>query len=419
MEALYPTMEEGRIVKWLKREGEPVKTGDTLAEVETDKAVMELVARADGVLRQVAASEGQTVPVGTVVAIIAGPGEVDVGATGAGRVAAPAAPPAGAPAPARRDERQEPATLLTPAARAAAPGAAATAARAAPAAPAAPADATRVKASPLARRIARETGVDLQLVTGSGPGGRVVRRDLDGASATTVGATAARGSSRLRRRSPHPDPEDDREAPRLLPRPYPPLLPHDRGGHGAGGRGARRPQPTAGRSGQGFLHRHHPQSDGPRAPQTPRVQRLVPGRPYSLLERGAHRHGRRAGRWAYHTGDSRCRREVARRDQSGGEGARRADPEPAPPAGRVHRVHVLGVEPGDVRHRSIHRGDQSSRSGDHRGGVDHATASGGGRSGRAAPPRTDHDELRSPGDRRRDGGGVPQDVEGDARRRVS
>jgi pyruvate/2-oxoglutarate dehydrogenase complex dihydrolipoamide acyltransferase (E2) component len=59
MEALSPTMEEGRIVKWHKREGEPVKTGDTLAEVETDKAVMELVARADGVLRQVAAAEGQ------------------------------------------------------------------------------------------------------------------------------------------------------------------------------------------------------------------------------------------------------------------------------------------------------------------------------------------------------------------------
>src|SRR5207247_8132018 len=75
MEALSPTMEEGRLVKWHKREGDAVKTGETLAEVETDKAVMDLVARADGVLRQVAVTEGQTVPVGNVVAVIEAPGE--------------------------------------------------------------------------------------------------------------------------------------------------------------------------------------------------------------------------------------------------------------------------------------------------------------------------------------------------------
>src|SRR5438876_10480709 len=74
MEALSPTMEEGRLVKWHKREGDAVKTGETLAEVETDKAVMELVARADGVLRQVAVAEGQTVSVGSVVAVMAAPG---------------------------------------------------------------------------------------------------------------------------------------------------------------------------------------------------------------------------------------------------------------------------------------------------------------------------------------------------------
>ncbi len=73
-------MEEGRVVKWHKRDGDPVKTGETLAEIETDKAVMDLVARADGVLRQVAAAEGQTVAVGSVVAVIASPGET-VGAT--------------------------------------------------------------------------------------------------------------------------------------------------------------------------------------------------------------------------------------------------------------------------------------------------------------------------------------------------
>src|SRR5437868_14907926 len=90
MEALSPTMEEGRVAKWHKREGDAVKAGETLAEVETDKAVMDLVARADGVLRQVAVAEGQTVPVGSVAAVSASPGEA------LGAAPAPAAP--GAPA---------------------------------------------------------------------------------------------------------------------------------------------------------------------------------------------------------------------------------------------------------------------------------------------------------------------------------
>ena len=168
MEALSPTMEEGRVAKWHKREGDAVKTGETLAEVETDKAVMELVARADGVLRQVAVAEGQTVPVGSVVAIIAAPGEA-------------AAAPAGAP--------------LRPAAT---PGSAAVAERPptpaaapAPSVPTAVAEATRVKASPLAKRIAKERGMDLQQVTGSGPGGRVVIRDLQAAAAAPTAATPA------------------------------------------------------------------------------------------------------------------------------------------------------------------------------------------------------------------------------------
>jgi pyruvate dehydrogenase E2 component (dihydrolipoamide acetyltransferase) len=135
------------VVKWLKRDGDAVKTGETLAEVETDKAVMDLVARADGVLRQVAAAEGQTVAVGSVVAVIAAPGEA-VGA-------APASAPKPAPAPPGSGERGAvPSTAV-------------------------PADATRVKASPLARRIAKEAGVDLKLVTGTGPGGRVTKRDLE------------------------------------------------------------------------------------------------------------------------------------------------------------------------------------------------------------------------------------------------
>src|SRR2546423_4489977 len=164
MEARSPTMEEGRVVKWHKRDGDPVKTGETLAEVETDKAVMDLVARADGVLRQVAAAEGQTVAVGSVVAVIAAPGET-VGATVA------AAPPP-APVPSRsgmRDAGNEmrdtgygmrDAGSVVPA----------------------PTDVTRVKASPLAQRMAREAGVHLTLVSGSGPGWRVVKRDVEGSA---------------------------------------------------------------------------------------------------------------------------------------------------------------------------------------------------------------------------------------------
>src|SRR5437016_7103482 len=160
MEALSPTMEEGRVVKWHKRDGDPVKAGETLAEVETDKAVMDLVARADGVLRQVAAAEGQTVAVGSVVAVIVSPGE----AVGAVPAAAAPATPSGS----GKREAGNVATVTAPAPVAVTPLPVAAAA-----------EATRVKASPLARRIAKEAGVDLKLVTGTGPGGRVTKRDLE------------------------------------------------------------------------------------------------------------------------------------------------------------------------------------------------------------------------------------------------
>jgi pyruvate dehydrogenase E2 component (dihydrolipoamide acetyltransferase) len=175
MEALSPTMEEGRLVKWTKKEGDAVKTGDTLAEVETDKAVMELVARADGQILKTVVAEGATVPVGNVVAWIGKPGE-KVDGTGSQEPGAGAAKPAPAAAPAR------------------APAPAATAPTPAPVA--AQADATRVKASPLARRIAKESGVDLKLVQGSGPGGRVIKRDVE-AGATQTQAAAPTSSSRL------------------------------------------------------------------------------------------------------------------------------------------------------------------------------------------------------------------------------
>jgi pyruvate dehydrogenase E2 component (dihydrolipoyllysine-residue acetyltransferase) len=185
MEALSPTMEEGRLVKWTKHEGDPVKTGDTLAEVETDKAVMELVARADGQLVKVLAPEGKTVPVGEVVAFIGTPGE-SIAEAG------------GAPAPASLGMRDagsvKPAPVMTPPPSTTPQ-------------PVAPADATRVKASPLARRMAREAGVDLRLVTGSGPGGRVIRRDLEGVAPNAPSAAPAAASVPTHPASPIPHPE--------------------------------------------------------------------------------------------------------------------------------------------------------------------------------------------------------------------
>src|SRR3990172_8157221 len=100
MEALSPTMEEGRLAKWLKNEGDAVKSGDVLAEVETDKAIMELVARGEGILRKRLVAEGQTAPVGTLVGVIAAKDE-DIAALIAGAGSLAAAPPAPAAAPPR------------------------------------------------------------------------------------------------------------------------------------------------------------------------------------------------------------------------------------------------------------------------------------------------------------------------------
>ena len=165
MEALSPTMEEGRLVEWKKAEGDQVAVGDVLAEVETDKAVMELVARAAGTLLQQAVPAGKTVPVASVVGWIGQPGEAIPEA------AAKAAPAAVAkPAPAT-----------------------APAAAAAPAAPAPlPAAGARVKASPLARRMASDRGLDLAGIAGSGPEGRIVKRDIESARAVPARTAPAR-----------------------------------------------------------------------------------------------------------------------------------------------------------------------------------------------------------------------------------
>lgn len=166
MEALSPTMEEGRLVTWLKNEGDEIKEGDVLAEVETDKATMELVARGSGVLRQRMLGEGETANVGTVIAVIAGADE-DISGV-AGGAPAPKAP-AAAPAKAEAEEAREEKAEEPKAAPAPAGGEEAQPAR----------DGGRVKASPLARRLASEAGVEISSLQGSGPGGRIVKRDIE------------------------------------------------------------------------------------------------------------------------------------------------------------------------------------------------------------------------------------------------
>jgi len=202
MEALSPTMEEGKLVKWLKNEGDAVKSGDPLGEVETDKAIMELVARGDGVLRKRLINEGDSVAVGTLVGVIAGKDENIDG------VLAGAAAPAGAPAPqpekpdvpapaveAQRSTGPSRGTPVPPPQPAAPPPPPAPPARPAPA-PAVqqPAAAGAVRSSPLARRLASERGLDLGTLQGSGPNGRIIKRDVENAPAAG-GARAATASS--------------------------------------------------------------------------------------------------------------------------------------------------------------------------------------------------------------------------------
>ncbi len=234
MEALSPTMEEGRLVKWLKNEGDAVKTGDILAEVETDKAVMELVARADGVLRKRLANEGDASPVGTMLAVIAGADEnIDALVAGAAPAAAPAqAAQAGETGATKAPANQAVAETKESAGQTSVPdsppqsqgeasappqSSAGTSGKAAGTAPSAagrltpprpqpaprpkgngarpgaspPQAGERQRSSPLARRLASERGIELGQIQGSGPGGRVVKRDIENAKARGGAARSA------------------------------------------------------------------------------------------------------------------------------------------------------------------------------------------------------------------------------------
>ena len=172
MPALSPTMEKGNLAKWLKKEGDKVKSGDVIAEIETDKATMEVEAVDEGTIAKILVPEGtQDVPVNDVIAVMAADGEdVKAAASGGG---APAPKPAAAPAPAPA------AAAAAPVAKAPPPPAAAPAPQAAPAAQAN--GHGRIFSSPLARRLAKEAGIDLGRISGSGPHGRVVARDVESA----------------------------------------------------------------------------------------------------------------------------------------------------------------------------------------------------------------------------------------------
>jgi pyruvate dehydrogenase E2 component (dihydrolipoamide acetyltransferase) len=177
MPALSPTMEKGNLAKWLKKEGDKVKSGDVIAEIETDKATMEVEAVDEGTIAKIVVPEGtQDVPVNDVIAVLAGDGE-DVKAAGA---SAGAAKPAAAPAPAKA-EAPAPKPVAAPAPAASpAPKPAAAPAPVAAASPAAQADGHgRIFSSPLARRLAKEAGIELGRVTGTGPHGRVIARDVE------------------------------------------------------------------------------------------------------------------------------------------------------------------------------------------------------------------------------------------------
>jgi len=173
MPALSPTMEKGNLAKWLKKEGDKVKSGDVIAEIETDKATMEVEAVDEGTIAKILVPEGtQDVPVNDIIAVLAGDGE-DVKAAGAGAAAAPAPKPAEAPKPA--------AAAPAPAAPTPAPAPAAAPAPAPQAAATKGNGHARIFSSPLARRLAKDAGIDIARINGSGPHGRIVARDVEGA----------------------------------------------------------------------------------------------------------------------------------------------------------------------------------------------------------------------------------------------
>lgn len=172
MPKLSDTMTEGTVVKWHKQAGDTVEIGDIIADIETDKATMEMEAFDEGTIVAIKVQEGTKAPVGEVLAILAEEGE-DADA---------ASSESSAPAPAEEPAKQEASTPAAPSSTSSA-------------APATTADGDRIKASPLARKIAASKGVDLSTLTGTGPGGRIVKADVEGAKSSPAPASSAPAAS--------------------------------------------------------------------------------------------------------------------------------------------------------------------------------------------------------------------------------
>jgi pyruvate dehydrogenase E2 component (dihydrolipoyllysine-residue acetyltransferase) len=226
MPALSPTMEKGNLAKWLKKEGDKVKTGDILAEIETDKATMEYEAVDDGTLAKILVPEGSAdIAVNQPIAILATEGEdVKAAAGGAGA-------PAKAAAPAAQPAKAAPAS--PPAAAAPAPSAAPSAPASAAAAPTpkAPASATnghagRIFASPLARRLAKAAGIEIGRIAGSGPHGRIIARDVEAAKSGGAALRAPSAAPAAAAPAPVLAPSDDKIRALFEPGSYE-VVPHD------------------------------------------------------------------------------------------------------------------------------------------------------------------------------------------------
>ncbi|WP_027665955.1 pyruvate dehydrogenase complex dihydrolipoamide acetyltransferase [Rhizobium leguminosarum] len=189
MPALSPTMEEGNLSKWLVKEGDKVKSGDVIAEIETDKATMEVEAVDEGTVAKLVVAAGtEGVKVNALIAVLAADGE-DVSAAASGAASAAPAPKADGAAAPKAEAAPAPAqTTPAPSTPAAAP-----ATTAAPASVSS--DGSRTFSSPLARRLAKEAGIDLSAVAGSGPHGRVVKSDIEAAVAGGGAKAAAPAAS--------------------------------------------------------------------------------------------------------------------------------------------------------------------------------------------------------------------------------
>jgi pyruvate dehydrogenase E2 component (dihydrolipoyllysine-residue acetyltransferase) len=177
MPKLSPTMEEGQIARWLKKEGDKVSMGEPLAEIDTDKATMEMQALSNGVLRKILVNEGESAPLGQLIAVI-GEADEDISSVINEAPAKQAAPtPAPAPAPAPAPSSTQPAAADENGH-----------ARQAPA----QSESGRMIVSPLAARMAAEAGLDLRTLHGSGPGGRIIKRDIEAALSETKSTAAFR-----------------------------------------------------------------------------------------------------------------------------------------------------------------------------------------------------------------------------------